>query len=222
MTIEIANAHIDIEIENATDKRVKSALENIKSAANALYRKKNEINTTEIAEYIEKHFSKPKKQTLFNDSKGVYLPCINEFERLNHSIKNKKNERTKIEKLMSKGGVSKPAAIEIGNLTKRVKLLENILDVQFGIRKNTGLISVDKLVLSKPDENDSVVMSRVKNDITDKQKEAVQILMNTFLEECERFEIIGKGNSQRLINKETGESLLNPTMLASLNALLAE
>jgi hypothetical protein len=216
MGIEIANAHIDLAIENATDKRVKTTLDNIKKAANILYGQKDEISTTTVGEYCEEHFGKPSTQTLFNDKNDLYKPCISEFERLNRG-KKKHNEVTKI----MDTGVNKGAAIEIGNLRNRVKLLENLLQKQFKIADDMGLISIDEIITSTPTASDTVNMDIVKTAITEIQKDAIQTIMNTLLERCDDIEITGKNNGKRITDLGTGESLLNPRELAALTSLLS-
>jgi uncharacterized protein YaaR (DUF327 family) len=214
MSIETANAIIDQEIEEAQDKRVKRSFSNIKQAANEIHGQKKDITIVSLGEYItDNGLKSPTTRTMYNDKR--YEQAINSFIALNRGGNKASPKNTDKNKNIPAGTL-----IEIANLKKKVKVLSNIINKNFAQQSDTGLISLDEIIKHRPESGDDATLFSAKGVLTQTQTKAIQTIFNTLLEVENAIELTPKGASQRLIDKDTKQSVLNPTELKALLSLI--
>lgn len=214
MSIETANAIIDQEIEDAQDKRVKRSFSNIKQAANEIHKQGKDITVVSLGEYItDNGLKSPTARTMYNDKR--YEQAINNFIALNRGGNKTSPKNTDKNKKIPAGTL-----VEIANLKKKVNILSNIINKNFAQQSETGLISLDEIIKNRPESGDDATLFSAKGALTHTQIKAVKIIFNTLLEVSDVVYLTSKGPSQRLIDKETQQSILNPTELKALFSLI--
>lgn len=214
MSIETANAIIDQEIEYAQDKRVKRSFSNIKQAANEIHKQSKDITVVSLGEYISDNGLKsPTTRTMYNDKR--YELAINNFIALNRGGNKTTPKNTDNNKNIPAGTL-----VEIANLKKKVKVLSNIINKNFAQQAETGLISLDEIIKNRPESGDDATLFSAKGVLTHTQTKAIKTIFNALLEVSDVVKLTSNGPSQRLIDKDTGQSILNPTELKGLLSLI--
>ncbi len=214
MSIETANAIIDQEIEDAQDKRVKRSFSNIKQAANDIHKQGKDITIVSLGDYItDNGLKSPTARTMYNDKR--YEQAINNFMALNRGGNKAPAKNTDKNKNLPAGTL-----VEIANLKKKIKILTNIVNKNFSQQSENGLVSLDEIIKNRPESGDEATLFSAKGTLTNTQTKAIQTIFNTLLEVDDAVELTSKGPSQRLIDKETRQSILNPTELKALSSLI--
>lgn len=98
--------------------------------------------------------------------------------------------------------------------------MSNIINKNFAQQSETGLISLVEIIKNRPESGDDATFFSAKGVLTHTQTKAIKTIFNALLEVNDTVELTSNGPSQRLIDKETGQSILNPTELKALFSLI--